>query len=103
MGGRNVVYAGEGPTIATPGGVPTADPNTIKIYDAAFRSPRELLETLLEETHHSKLMGMRPATRLESFNENWESLVEPRAKGFAALDAQRRIERYGELRFGDPE
>jgi hypothetical protein len=45
----------------------------------------------------SKLMKARPYTRAESFNEPWKEVVEPRAKQFAAAEAQQRIDTYGDI------
>jgi RHS repeat-associated protein len=86
--GKNVVYAGERSGVS--GGVHPLDPNTIKIYQEGIAfGDRYFVETLIEEIHHSKLMGIAPHTRLAQLNKLWEEIVEPRAKAYAARYADR--------------
>jgi RHS repeat-associated protein len=88
LAGKEVIYAGE--KIGVSGGVQSTSPNTIRIYkEGAERSERYLVETLIEEIHHSKLLGIRPELGNREYNQLWQKIVEPRAKGFAEIYADR--------------
>ena len=90
LSGREVIYAGEKTGVA--GGVHPLDPMTIKIYKEGISAgDRQLIETLIEEVHHSRLMRLYPQTKTPDFNETWNRVVEPRAKEYAREYADRLL------------
>ncbi len=79
--GKQVVYGGKE---CVSGGVHPLDHNVIKIYKEGLnQGDRHFIETVLEEIHHSKLMGIRPYMRKSTFSTTWNDVVEPWAKDFA--------------------
>lgn len=92
--GRQVKYAGA--RLGKLGGVDPLEPNVIKIYEEGALNEEECLETLLEEIHHSKLLGRRPELGTPPFNELWREKVEPKTKNLAKRNAQRLVDLYGQ-------
>lgn len=91
LGGKRVVYAGEGNPYTLPsGGVDPSDPNTIKIYSQGLANgDRGLVETMIEEIHHSKTLARNPSLGTRANNVFWNNVVEPRARKYAAKYARR--------------
>ncbi len=82
LGGIEVIHGGS--KVGVSGGVDPMNFKTIKIYDEGLSmGDRYFVETMIEEIHHSKLMGLYPETRRPSFNHQWDNIVEPRAKSYA--------------------
>ena len=90
LGDIEVQYAGA--RVGKLGGVDPLNPKVIKIYQEGLdTTDREFIELMVEEIHHSKTMGLFPATRERAFNQTWNSVVEPRAKSYAKDYANRLL------------